>query len=149
MTRPPPTHKRTYTLLPHATLFRSNIRHLAVRRRLHDADRGQHAQLVAASQRRNVPTDEGQRLQSLRLRPVAQLARREHDGRLSEDRFERARRIGLRAGEYRAVQHAPRHLVVDVRARLVVHEVERSDEPTSDLQSLMRISYAAFCFTHK
>src|SRR3546814_5025307 len=35
------------------------------------------------------------------------------------------------------------------KASLVRHEIARSEEHTSELQSLMRISYAVFCLTKK
>src|SRR3546814_8444938 len=65
--------------------------------------------------------------------------------------------------DFRAPRVNPRHqivekrdfgivilLVLDFRARPVVVEIEdRSEEHTSELQSIMRISYAVFCLKKK
>src|SRR3546814_3351889 len=40
-------------------------------------------------------------------------------------------------------------LVADLMAQRVVDRLERSEEHTSELQSLMRISYAVFCLKKK
>src|SRR3546814_2751202 len=51
------------------------------------------------------------------------------------------------------VEHLGDHLWIERRGRLVEqHDLGRSEEHTSELQSLMRISYAVFCLkkkTHK
>src|SRR3546814_6498484 len=47
-----------------------------------------------------------------------------------------------------AVQR-PRHIEVQVLADSTGHTVHRSEEHTSELQSLMRISYAVFCLKTK
>src|SRR3546814_7281635 len=44
---------------------------------------------------------------------------------------------------------APARIFAGARNREPVLEVERSEEHTSELQSLMRISYAVFCFKTK
>src|SRR3546814_1799301 len=60
---------------------------------------------------------------------------------------------GTFAGPGRAVrlvellEHARPMLVRDARSR--VPDVDRSEEHTSELQSLMRISYAVFCLKKK
>src|SRR3546814_5009018 len=38
---------------------------------------------------------------------------------------------------------------IDVHQRMIVSELKRSEEHTSELQSLMRISYAVFCLKKK
>src|SRR3546814_8138957 len=40
-------------------------------------------------------------------------------------------------------------ILADPRHRALRHHAERSEEHTSELQSLMRISYAVFCLTKK
>src|SRR3546814_6632359 len=62
-------------------------------------------------------------------------------------------RIGIE-GEYlvpgeRNVQHTSAHAVVRVRELVELRIVIRSEEHTSELQSLMRISYAVFCLKKK
>src|SRR3546814_3828229 len=56
-------------------------------------------------------------------------------------------RIGCQA--IRAMQAAFRHLPRCIEARQVRPPVQRSEEHTSELQSLMRISYAVFCLNKK
>src|SRR3546814_4534661 len=41
------------------------------------------------------------------------------------------------------------HIVIDVSSRAIERDLHRSEEHTSELQSLMRISYAVFCLTKK
>src|SRR3546814_6928917 len=48
-----------------------------------------------------------------------------------------------------AVEHLERRLGVEIELFGGGHDAERSEEHTSELQSLMRISYAAFCLTKK
>src|SRR3546814_8426107 len=48
-----------------------------------------------------------------------------------------------------ALQHPRLSVVVDLTNRLVDLMSERSEEHTSELQSLMRISYAVFCLKKK
>src|SRR3546814_2474645 len=43
----------------------------------------------------------------------------------------------------------PRAGLRDLAAELLRHHLERSEEHTSELQSLMRISYAVFCLKKK
>src|SRR3546814_6774828 len=59
--------------------------------------------------------------------------------------------VGLELGadDYLAKPFGVRELVARVRAVLRRHAIERSEEHTSELQSLMRISYAVFCLKKK
>src|SRR3546814_4082201 len=70
--------------------------------------------------------------------------------RRSGDHADMARRSGIRAAVGLQARMAP---VVDYVRTLVrdgyVGEVLRSEEHTSELQSLMRISYAVFCLKKK
>src|SRR3546814_8999995 len=61
-------------------------------------------------------------------------------------RFERG---GRRAGAPDAQHFAGRHLLCAACQRLEVEGLNRSEEHTSELQSLMRISYAVFCLKKK
>src|SRR3546814_3569789 len=116
MIRRPPRSTRTATLFPYTTLFRSNrLRHLRPNRR-------QGSCVV-------VPSDvlHGEHaLQKLRL----DLAQLEH--------------AGSTAFLGRLRQHGG-NVVVAVDVDHVKLVVRRSEEHTSELQSLMRISYAVFC----
>src|SRR3546814_2891071 len=71
-----------------------------------------------------------------------------------------ARRDLVQAAEYHVGQHvaddaarhhrAGRHCIDDaVPGRLDAYQFQRSEEHTSELQSLMRISYAVFCLQKK
>src|SRR3546814_3478168 len=46
-------------------------------------------------------------------------------------------------------QRGNRHVGIDTATRRKGAEIARSEEPTSELQSLMRISYAVFCWKKK
>src|SRR3546814_3707615 len=59
-------------------------------------------------------------------------------------RLDRSRRLHPQAG---AVDHPQPQRVVPVQQRL--QHGQRSEEHTSELQSLMRISYAVFCLKKK
>src|SRR3546814_10476747 len=115
MIRRPPRSKRTDTLFPYTTIFRSHA--LGQRFRRHQpSPPDAFGQLVVGEQRwRGLDQGEQQFVGQLRqgeAHPVA-----EH-GALA--RIERQ-----------------------------VRELERSEEHTSELQSLMRISYAVFCLKKK
>src|SRR3546814_8578696 len=70
----------------------------------------------------------------------------ERGGRLVEDDERRPR--AERHGGHRPLQLAARYLVRVALAE-VVGVRQRSEEHTSELQSLMRISYAVFCLKKK
>src|SRR3546814_5695434 len=127
MIRRPPRSTRTDTLFPYTTLFRSADRQRPVDDR--DAERPQ-------------PGGSG------RL-PVAALHRRkdeedqaEHEGKMDpavHGLLQKAEACGIVVKERQREQAA-----TDDPAR-----GRRSEEHTSELQSLMRISYAVFCLTKK
>src|SRR3546814_9002741 len=50
---------------------------------------------------------------------------------------------------FRDPRHVLRPTAVEVAAGAVVQHLQRSEEHTSELQSLMRISYAVFCLKKK
>src|SRR3546814_5062558 len=96
---------------------------------------------------------------ALRLGIGARKVRRVGQDSVREDRgkmFERAgrgelhdRRSPLRPGDGASGAVLGRDHVVARVARLPVEEDMRSEEHTSELQSLMRISYAVFCLKKK
>src|SRR3546814_7815579 len=120
MIRQPPRSTRTDTLFPYTTLFRSH-------HRAGDGDLGQ-----LEGNGAGVADDAGADLDQLELqagqRPV---------------------RHGL--GQFDAAQEGCQVVGqrVQLQPHLVVPELPRSEEHTSELQSLMRISYAVFCLNKK
>src|SRR3546814_3323178 len=120
MVRRPPRSTRTDTLLPYTTLFRSP------RARRDDQEHRQDELQLPAARRRL-------------LRRGRQARRRPDRGREGEDDRAREGRLG-------EAVHARR-----LRRRLEGEGEDpdlgelRSEEHTSELQSLMRISYAVFC----
>src|SRR3546814_15599879 len=107
MLRRPPRSTRTYTLFPYTTLFRSDLRQLAVECRQHQQPDG-----AQAGQNR---TDQ--------VRPGIE-----------------AFTVVHRIPPETAIGKACRGWVTGYKPVL-----NRSEEHTSELQSLMRISYAVFC----
>src|SRR3546814_5220921 len=120
MIRRPPRSTRTDTLFPYTTLFRSTVVRQAV----------------------SVIVDQ------LHIQPAEQPALLELVGHLlvvghGGDRCGRHRYCSERRG----FGHAP--ALDDVDAIIVAEGANRSEEHTSELQSLMRISYAVFCLKKK
>src|SRR3546814_10665788 len=139
MIRRPPRSTRTDTLFPYTTLFRSLDEVFLVQR------------LVRAGVARFEK-------QALPLLDHAVAVVVEHDD--LDRQLVRRRRFQL------AEVHADRSVAIDVDDRAVflrecgidrcrqaeatrAHRAGRSDEHTSELQSLMRISYAVFCLKQK
>src|SRR3546814_2138371 len=121
MTRRPPRPTRTDTLFPYTTLFRS----------------------VAFADAAVRPRSAGGRCTALRPDAWMLRDRRGHRRvlRIAAEKQARGRNIGHRRGGH------PGPCLVRRRVqRLAVVDGTRSEEPTSELQSLMRISYAVFCF---
>src|SRR3546814_6746213 len=137
MIRRPPRSKRTDTLFPYTTLFRS----LALI---------QHAQLaIGVGDRRGRRNDLGEPRACrgiallLPLGAVrAQRTRAEPQLDPFEDSFEQSRKCSEAL-----VEQMP--LILDDEAGEGVVEKTRSEEHTSELQSLMRLSYAVFCLKKK
>src|SRR3546814_7403006 len=129
MIRRPPRSTRTDTLFPYTTLFRS----------------AQHATLPVQGPPEGIAAARDAEDRRIGARdpdpardpPGRQRARgRDHADGIEQE----ARRQCGRAGP------AQQHLRPEDR-RAAVLEVRRSEETTSELQSLIRISYAAFCLT--
>src|SRR3546814_7971049 len=119
MIRRPPRSTRTYTLFPYTTLFRSDARH----------------QNLSAGAERPVRSRSAIPRRRARRSPARPDAPGEADARRSRARAADPQR--------RLLQRNRRQLGVRGRPR------RRSEEHTSELQSLMRISYAVFCLKKK
>src|SRR3546814_6641267 len=120
MIRRPPRSTRTDTLFPYTTLFRSPDPHPGAARL-----RNAHETEFARHLRRNMTDAEREIWHHLRNRA------------LMGHKFRRQYPVGP--------------YIVDFAcpARRLVVELDRSAEHTSELQSLMRISYAVFCLKKK
>src|SRR3546814_5471221 len=124
MVRRPPRSTRTDTLFPYTTLFRSAVHPVGQGRKPADFDpRGDRC--GHARGRGDEP----------RAQPVAQSLRGDGDYDLAA---RQPREQVVRSCVDRAAVHRGRG-----------HDAARSEEHTSELQSLMRISYAVFCLKKK
>src|SRR3546814_947218 len=126
MIRRPPRSTRTDTLFPYTTLFRSQLR-LQVQRRTvpQQLDRA-----VRAPGRQRIAGSQG----------TAAVARGTHRSRGDPGQARR-----LQVGRIPAPALPARRVERFVETRCRTAEIGRSEEHTSELQSLMRISYAVFC----
>src|SRR3546814_8117725 len=122
MIRRPPGSTRTDTLFPYTTLFRSIVGHAVVEPVVAVDDRGWSLLGDAGGQRVVDLADAGQ---------VARLRLLE----LAEPALQLAGDVAL--------------LLAQVAEADCIGVDGRSEEHTSELQSLMRISYAVFCLTKK
>src|SRR3546814_1513244 len=129
MIRRPPRSTRTDTLLPYTTLFRSREH----RHRLLGLDR----RVLGDVER------EGGLAHGRARGQDQQVGRLQAGGHLVEFGV-----AGRHAGDAAAVRVA-RLQDVEGFAHRLVDRHERSEEHTSELQSLMRISYAVFCLKKK
>src|SRR3546814_7296467 len=57
--------------------------------------------------------------------------------------------LGRQCGDFRAIGRAPAHIASAQQLPHIARHHARSEEHTSELQSLMRISYAVFCLKQK
>src|SRR3546814_2531913 len=123
MIRRPPRSTRTDTLLPYTPLFRS---------------RGRHARCgVALGQRQLIAGTVAEGARAEQLVVLLQLGGEVH--RVADDGVLEARVVAHGAEQHAAGGHCPIHL----------RAAARSEEHTSELQSLMRHSYAVFCLKKK
>src|SRR3546814_953580 len=121
MIRRPPRSTRTDTLFPYTTLFRSAVR-------LADGAAGQQIPIQAGDVNLAGLTPDGMNARiERRVRTASSINRQSADDHRGGERLLR--------GKQRHQRNAGRHL--------------RSEEHTSELQSLMRISYAVFCLKKK
>src|SRR3546814_1077823 len=120
MIRTPPTYKRTHTLLPYPTLFLSLVH----------VNRNAAAVILDRDRAIGVEFDQHQ---------VAMPGQCLVDGI-------------VRNLEHHVVQARSIVGIADIHSWALAHCIEafeRSEEHTSELQSLMRISYAVFCLKKK
>src|SRR3546814_2835931 len=141
MIRLPPRSTRTDTLFPYTTLFRSCAYSLR-RGKLHRCSADRIARVGAAGQRvgGQVPGDGLQVAPDVAGTAAVALFLAGHLHRVPHraQSLDNLRREGAGLG----LDHVRHPLVVVARQR-------RSEEHTSELQSLMRISYAVFCLKKK
>src|SRR3546814_3803400 len=131
MIRRPPISTRTDTLFPYTTLCRSYSR----RNARHGAVRGDDARGIWRRGHERQPI--------CRLHPRTGLRL----ARLSLDRVDQHRH-GMQIARRLRHRSAEGALVAEARRR-IDRGLRRSEEHTSELQSLMRISYAVFCLKKK
>src|SRR3546814_7651330 len=140
MIRPPPRSTRTDTLFPYTTLFLSAVRGRRSRSpqvpSLRRAAQLRHATaLVALRQHESLVGD----IPGLHVVELGDGVGRHEAGFV---------RQGLRVHHHRTHGRALAHFhhrPERIERGPDVEEFARSEEPTSDLQSLMRNSYASFC----
>src|SRR3546814_4711900 len=127
MIRRPPRSTRTDTLFPYTTLFRAAVQQV-------DVDHVERRVLL-------------QRLVQVVLQPLAVAV----DDALLEARLDvfcpRALLAGRRAAPFEEGHEGLQRVVAFLAP--VEDQILRSEEHTSELQSLMRISYAVFCLKKK
>src|SRR3546814_9541412 len=133
MIREPPGSTLTNTIFPSTHLFRSGAE-LPERPAAHAQQR---AQLVGSQARRNIAPEVKTHREAL----VA-LASRARGG---EQQVLAAQLAPVGRQDQEAAVDQP----VAARIAVVAHLQPRSEEHTSELQSLMRISYAVFCLKKK
>src|SRR3546814_5124412 len=144
MIRRPPRSTRTDTLFPYTTLFRSRNRVDDPRRGEHDHhanyDRDEHLHRRAAEEPQKANDDDRDDRQRAE-QAVAQQA---------ENVVGQAFKVCLRKSRLRYEQACQQRQGQRARhERRGLETRERSEEHTSELQSLMRISYAVFCLKKK
>src|SRR3546814_9781841 len=127
MIRRPPRSTRTDTLFPYTTLFRSGLRHC-------DPHREPSGPSARQSSSRNLTHG------ALRFTGLSGYARQ--TGTPARTRWASSLRLQLLVDRRRL--DVPRSAGRSLRA-----SEPRSEEHTSELQSLMRISYAVFCLNKK
>src|SRR3546814_7131337 len=138
MIRRPPRSTRTDPLFPSTTLFRSNV-DLAV-------DRTAATQQLAGRPQKSAAVD--RRVRLLAIAPVVSRMAdqsREADRQLHQHGFGFAARLDQRNRDAGIFAEAGG----EDRPRTACADDDRSEEHTSALQSLMRISYAVFCLKKK
>src|SRR3546814_1312860 len=137
MIRRPPRSKRTYTLFPYTTLFRSHQQHR----------QGHHLQ-GQADVHRAVESD-------VRAEPTANEVRDYPEDLVEKEQHGDLQRAVSELVEMQHHQHPQgavgqgKSPVIARDQQVLAHVRSRSEEHTSELQSLMRISYAVFCLKKK
>src|SRR3546814_2646091 len=142
MIRAPPRSTRTDTLFPHTTLFRSAKNADGTGTIVHEvtpSGQGQSKGIVESSQRRRTQLEGPAKYPVSELSPY-RMAVREIRRLLAENQSADA--SGHMTPEMIRNNVAP-------NPAGVFRFLDRSEEHTSELQSLMRISYAVFCLKKK
>src|SRR3546814_2190768 len=136
MIRRPPRSTRTDTLFPYTTLFRSGVSNVQFLRESLNAQRKARGQ---------EPLSGGDFLKLAREK--AGLLK------LDMDRLKRPVNVGFSGGEKKRNEMVQMGILDPTLAILDETDsgldIDRSEEHTSELQSLMRISYAVFCLKKK
>src|SRR3546814_945517 len=125
MLRRPPRSTRTDTLFPYTTLFRSELAEAVAH-----VHRGRHPRQVGVTGVREDRGDAGAHVVAALQGHLPHAHAFDVGDRVQASRREDARRHAQFAGTH---------------ALAVARCIARSEEHTSELQSLMRISYAVFC----
>src|SRR3546814_2572073 len=136
MIRRPPRSTRTDPLFPYTTLFRSIRDGTSLEREVQAAGEDTETFLVRILARR----DEQERIRGAVLAFIDITKRKRAEARL--------------AGTVSELNHRLRNVLAGAQAMVrqsaaSATSVARSEEHTSELQSLMRISYAVFCLQKK
>src|SRR3546814_3472650 len=143
MIRRPPRSTRTDTLFPYTTLFRSNIMNVqeyyqhTLQERGYQADQAQQA----AIERLQEYFDDWVSFKQDRSSALKKIFKRPD--------VPRGVFLWGGVGRGKSFLMDAFYLTVPVKRKTRVHFHERSEEHTSELQSLMRISYAVFCVKKK
>src|SRR3546814_8862702 len=131
MIRRPPRSTRTDTLFPYTTLFRSHVGH--VERAGHSIENADGDE----EDRRSDQIDDD--VLDARLQPLLSLTVQDQPIGGDQQHLEKDEEVEQVARQKCAVQ--PQQLKLEERVEMPAAPVERSEEHTSELQSLMRISY--------
>src|SRR3546814_10756693 len=134
MIRRPPRSTRTDTLFPYTTLVRSLAGRLA--RRPHRRHRGTHVVKTVYSEKHRLHHAQFELING-RMQPAVEMPSR------AETVLDRVKAVKL--GPVVAPGAHGLDPVLKVHDAGYLRFLERSEEHTSELQSLMRISYAVFC----
>src|SRR3546814_10720344 len=140
MIRRPPRSTRTDTLFPYTTLFRSQWSG--------DAGPGSDAPGAADAAAQDGPRDGSRRSEDRRQRKIEVSPYLEVGQILSADLKNGGDVLTytmLAAGVDAAIVTRRAEVAASLRYEHRISEAGRSEEHTSELQSLMRISYAVFC----
>src|SRR3546814_7135033 len=165
MIRRPPRPTRTYTLFPYPTVVRSrkhNRRFSVLARLFKPVAALQYIILPAIVLARDLRDRAGGQAQIDRtaIRPLHMIERPGHHQRklVGIGRIEIGK-VGLAHADQRRIdrlvraalgcQRDARRRADQQETRILVTAIVRSEEHTSELQSLMRISYAVFCLKKK
>src|SRR3546814_9494843 len=141
MIRRPPRSTRTDTLFPYTTLFRSALRFLVV---VHFHSLYRRSQDRSARANNNICSAVRESLSKFAAEGPPVSPSRSHRPAITA----RPLYISYQAQVERELDQAHLH-AASALAQVAISCAARSEEHTSELQSLMRISYAVFCLKKK